>query len=67
MRASVATIQPVDETKTVFSSILPMAHTYENTLGLLLPVMYGAQVYYLDRVPTPENARTGHAEDPAYG
>lgn len=31
-----------------------MAHTYENTLGLLLPLMFGAQVYYLDRVPTPK-------------
>ena len=47
------TIQPVDETYR-FLSILPMAHTYENTLGLLLPLMYGAQVYYLDRVPTPK-------------
>lgn len=47
------TIQPVDETYK-FLSILPMAHTYENTLGLLLPLMYGAQVYYLDRVPTPK-------------
>lgn len=37
-----------------FLSILPMAHTYENTLGLLLPVMFGAQIYYLDRVPTPK-------------
>lgn len=47
------TIQPVDETYK-FLSILPMAHTYENTLGLLLPLMYGAGVYYLDRVPTPK-------------
>ena len=47
------TIQPVDETYR-FLSILPMAHTYENTLGLLLPLMFGAQVYYLDRVPTPK-------------
>ena len=37
-----------------FLSILPMAHTYENTLGLLFPLMYGAQVYYLDRLPTPK-------------
>lgn len=48
-----STIQPVS-TKDRFLSILPMAHTYENTLGLLLPVMFGAQVYYLDRVPTPK-------------
>lgn len=48
-----ATIQHVS-TKDRFLSILPMAHTYENTLGLLLPVMFGAQIYYLDRVPTPK-------------
>ncbi len=48
-----ATIQPVS-TKDRFLSILPLAHTYENTLGFLLPVMFGAQIYYLDRVPTPK-------------
>lgn len=48
-----ATIQPIG-TNDRFLSILPMAHTFENTLGLLLPVMFGAQVYYLDRVPTPK-------------
>lgn len=48
-----ATIQPIGE-KDRFLSILPMAHTFENTLGLLLPLMFGAQVYYLDRVPTPK-------------
>lgn len=48
-----ATIQPISE-KDRFLSILPMAHTYENTLGLLLPLMFGAKVYYLDRVPTPK-------------
>lgn len=37
-----------------FLSLLPMAHTYENTIGLLLPVMKGASVYYLDRAPTPK-------------
>lgn len=48
------TIQHVSEADR-FLSILPMAHTYENTLGLLLPLMFGAQVYYLDRVPTPKS------------
>ena len=47
------TIQHVDESDR-FLSILPMAHTYENTLGLLLPLMFGSQVFYLDRVPTPK-------------
>ncbi|MGL4956993.1 MAG: AMP-binding protein [Bacteroidales bacterium] len=37
----------------VFLSLLPLSHTYENTLGLLLPIMCGAAVYYLDKVPTP--------------
>ena len=37
----------------VFLSILPMAHTYELTLGLLYPFSVGARVCYLQRVPTP--------------
>lgn len=48
-----ATIQQVG-TEDRFLSILPLAHTYENTLGLLLPLMFGSQIYYLDRVPTPK-------------
>ena len=48
-----STIQTIS-TEDRFLSILPLAHTYENTLGLLLPVMFGAQIYYLDRVPTPK-------------
>lgn len=47
------TIQHVTE-RDRFLSILPLAHTFENTLGLLLPLMFGAKVYYLDRVPTPK-------------
>ncbi|HHJ53276.1 MAG TPA: long-chain fatty acid--CoA ligase [Caldithrix abyssi] len=34
-------------------SILPLAHTYECTIGLVTPLMYGACIYYLDRPPTP--------------
>ena len=37
----------------VFLSILPMAHTYEMTLGILYPFSVGARVCYLRRVPTP--------------
>ncbi len=33
-------------------SILPLAHTMECTLGLLLPIMAGATVYYLMKPPT---------------
>jgi len=36
-----------------FLSILPMSHTYENTLGFLLPMMHGASVFYLKKPPTP--------------
>lgn len=46
-----ATIQPI-KTKDVFLSILPLSHTYENTLGLILPIMFGASVYYLEKPPT---------------
>lgn len=37
----------------VFLSILPLSHTYEQTLGLLLPVFNGASIYYLRKAPTP--------------
>ncbi len=47
----VQTIQPVTQ-EDVFLSILPLSHTYENTLGLILPVMNGAAVYYLEKPPT---------------
>ena len=39
--------------RSVFLSILPMAHTYEMTLGLLYPYSVGARVCYLQRIPTP--------------
>lgn len=45
------TMQPVDENDK-FLSILPLSHTYENTLGLLLPLFYGASVHYLRKPPT---------------
>jgi long-chain acyl-CoA synthetase len=35
-----------------FLSVLPLAHAYEFTLGLLLPLMAGSAVYYLDRPPS---------------
>jgi len=46
------TIQPIHE-KDRFLSVLPMAHTFENTLGFLLPLLAGASVYYIDKVPSP--------------
>ncbi|MDD2388171.1 MAG: AMP-binding protein [Desulfobacterales bacterium] len=36
-----------------FLSVLPLSHTYECTIGLILPVMQGASVYYLDKIPAP--------------
>lgn len=36
----------------VFLSILPLSHTYECSLGMLLPVMWGASVVYIDKPPT---------------
>ena len=35
-----------------FLSVLPLSHTYENTIGLLLPIMNGASVSYLRKPPT---------------
>ena len=42
------TITPADR----LLSILPLAHTFECTLGFITPLMAGAKVYYLDRPPT---------------
>ena len=40
-------IQPTDR----FLSILPLSHTYENTLGLILPILAGAHIHYLRKAP----------------
>jgi long-chain acyl-CoA synthetase len=45
-------IQPLDETDR-FLSVLPLSHTYENTLGLILPMLCASCVYYLRKPPTP--------------
>ncbi len=45
-------IQPIDENDR-FLSVLPLSHSYENTLGLILPMLSGACVYYLRKLPTP--------------
>ncbi|MBS9777731.1 MAG: AMP-binding protein [Gammaproteobacteria bacterium] len=36
-----------------FLSILPLSHTFENTLGMIIPLRCGSSVYYLDKLPTP--------------
>ncbi|MFH1571498.1 MAG: AMP-binding protein [Gemmatimonadota bacterium] len=40
-------VQPEDR----LLSVLPMSHTYECTIGFLIPMMQGACVYYLDKPP----------------
>ncbi len=45
----IITLSPEDR----LLSILPLAHTYECTIGLITPLMYGASITYLDRPPTP--------------
>ena len=37
----------------VFLSILPLAHTYEMSVGMLYPFSVGARVCYINRPPTP--------------
>ncbi|MDA7816675.1 AMP-binding protein [Sulfurimonas sp.] len=36
-----------------FLSILPLAHTFECTVGMIVPILNGSSVYYIDKVPTP--------------
>lgn len=35
-----------------FLSILPLAHTYEFTIGFIIPMMHGSSVHYMDKPPT---------------
>ena len=35
-----------------FLSVLPLSHTFENTLSLIFPIMFGASVHYLQKPPT---------------
>jgi long-chain acyl-CoA synthetase len=37
----------------VFLSILPLAHTFECTVGMILPILHGSHIVYLDKAPTP--------------
>ncbi len=45
-------IHPMDTTDKMLS-VLPLSHTYENTIGFLLPMMYGTSVQYLKKPPVP--------------
>ena len=37
----------------VFLSILPLAHTLECTVGLIVPILHGSSVFYINKTPTP--------------
>ncbi len=53
MSDAIATTKIVDiQTGDRMLSILPLAHTYECTLGLITPMCAGASIYYLDKLPT---------------
>ena len=43
---------PVFETDR-FLSVLPMSHTYECTVGLIIPILCGSSVFFLQKPPTP--------------
>lgn len=36
-----------------FLSVLPLSHTYENTIGFILPMLSGACIYYTGKMPIP--------------
>jgi len=36
-----------------FLSVLPLAHTYECTVGMVIPILNGASIYYIQKLPTP--------------
>lgn len=44
-------IQPI-EPNDRFLSVLPLSHIYEFSLGLMLPMMFGASITYLRKPPT---------------
>jgi long-chain acyl-CoA synthetase len=45
------TLYPVSSDD-IYLSVLPLAHTYECTLGLVLGTMQGATTHYIDKAPT---------------
>ena len=44
-------IQAVTSTDRLLS-ILPLSHTYENTIGMIIPLLCGAAIYYIEKPPT---------------
>lgn len=49
---SARNLHPINETDR-FLSILPLSHTYENTLGFVIPMLAGSCIYYLGKTPVP--------------
>jgi long-chain acyl-CoA synthetase len=49
---SASGVMPIAE-QWVFLSVLPISHTYEFTVGFLLPLLRGARVVYAGKTPTP--------------
>jgi long-chain acyl-CoA synthetase len=45
-------VHSMDTTDTMLS-VLPLSHTYENTIGFILPMMYGTSIQYLKKPPVP--------------
>lgn len=45
----VVDIYPEDK----FLSVLPLAHTFECTVGMLIPILNGASIHYIHKAPTP--------------
>lgn len=41
------------EPEAVFLSVLPMSHTYEFTVGFILPLLRGARIAFAGKTPTP--------------
>lgn len=46
---SIQEINPEDR----FLSVLPLSHTYENTIGFILPLICGASIFYIKKPPIP--------------
>ena len=40
-------------TEDKFLSVLPLAHTFECTVGMIIPVLNGASIHYIQKAPTP--------------
>lgn len=51
--SSAAILIPFLKKEWTFLSILPMSHTYEFTIGFLLPIFTGCRIVYAGKPPTP--------------